>query len=400
MKVVHTIILFSIIVLMVQCTETSKNNPPLLTIERGDFEIIIPARGELQATKSTVINVPQKIRGGLILEWIEAENSMVKKDDVVLRFDGEDFRNRIASEQRNLTVIALDIAEKQAQLVFNKWQNTSLLETVIEEWNLTSTYSPADDRIFSRNEIEEARMDAVYLAKQRENVQENLDRYAEKAAAELQLLELKKQTYTMKLDQMKETLELLEVKAPHDGLFVYKRNWWGEKPMVGTTVWGGIPLAELPDLSTMEARVFVLESEAGGLEQELDAEITLDALARSRFRGKVKSVATLAQPRKKDIPINFFEVLIALDTTDNHVMKPGSQVSAKIFVEKQNSVIVIPNQALFVEEEETYVYVWKGDRFEKRIVQTSSRSITQTIISSGLDVGEQVALKQPESEDE
>jgi HlyD family secretion protein len=81
-------------------------------------------------------------------------------------------------------------------------------------------------------------------------------------------------------------------------------------------------------------------------------------------------------------------------------MKPGHQVKATIYVEQKEDVIAIPNQALFYENDQAAVYVKSGSRYKKRTVKIGTRSLTQTIVESGLDEGDVVALGKPAAEDQ
>jgi len=194
------------------------------------------------------------------------------------------------------------------------------------------------------------------------------------------------------VDQYREALNSLEIKAPHDGLFIYEKNWRGEKPRLGMTVWRGMKLGKLPDLNRMEAKVYALESEAAGLKSDLAAEVVLDAAPGETFSGKVTTIDSLAKPLERKSPLKYFEVKITLGTTDPQLMKPGSQVEAFIFVQQERDVISVPNQSLTFNEGQAYVNVKKSAGVEKRKVEIGARSLTRTIITKGLTEGETIFL--------
>ena len=80
----------------------------------------------------------------------------------------------------------------------------------------------------------------------------------------------------LQIAEAEQALQALEVRAPHDGIFVLQSTW-GRKPEVGQMVWRGNSVAEIPKPETMEARVYVLEADAGGLEEGLTATVVIDA---------------------------------------------------------------------------------------------------------------------------
>ena len=54
----------------------------------------------------------------------------------------------------------------------------------------------------------------------------------------------------------------MRVIAPHDGILVFPMNWRGEVLNIGDSAWPGQTVAEIPDLSQLQARVFVLWTQA------------------------------------------------------------------------------------------------------------------------------------------
>jgi len=54
----------------------------------------------------------------------------------------------------------------------------------------------------------------------------------------------------------------MHVKAPQDGIVIYKTGWRDEKKKVGELDWAGEKILELPDLSAMKAKGEVDEADA------------------------------------------------------------------------------------------------------------------------------------------
>ncbi|MCP4215483.1 MAG: HlyD family efflux transporter periplasmic adaptor subunit, partial [bacterium] len=179
---------------------------------------------------------------------------------------------------------------------------------------------------------------------------------------------------------------------PHDGLLIYQKNWRGDKPRVGQTIWGGRKLGKLPDLSSMEAKAFVLESEAAGLKEKLPVSIMLEAAPGKVFRGEITSIVSIAKPMEQQSPLKYFEVKVKIDNKDNYKMKPGSRLNAVIYVSKLENVITVPNQALFFHDEKVFVNVEDGSGFDEKVVEIGIRSLTKTVIKKGLEVGDRILL--------
>ena len=80
-------------------------------------------------------------------------------------------------------------------------------------------------------------------------------------------------------------------------MLILKRNWRGDTTRVGDNVWNGQPLAEIPDLSTMEAEVYVLEADAGGLKAGKPATVAVESAPGVTYPARIQRVDALAKPR-------------------------------------------------------------------------------------------------------
>ena len=147
----------------------------------------------------------------------------------------------------------------------------------------------------------------------------------------------------------------MEIKAPHDGLLVLRRNWMGQLPRVGEQLWPGQKIAEIPLLDTMEAEVFVLEVDGTGLEKGQKADITIEARPDITYHGKIKLVDKLAKPRDPGVPVQYFAVVLELDKTDREAMKPGQRVRATLILD-QSDALVVPRQAVVNKDGKNVVY--------------------------------------------
>jgi multidrug efflux pump subunit AcrA (membrane-fusion protein) len=369
-----------------------------MTVRKGVFEIVIPGFGQLQAVKATPISVPPQLRGRQTLAWLAPENSYVKKGEIVARLDANWYSQRILTEEFNISKLNLEIQKKQKELEKERNDLQGQLNITAVEKGMADIYGAKDESLYSQNKIIEDAIDLEYITIKSRHYERKKTKLEEKARAELQLLQLKKRTRQVKLQQYQEALSSLEIKAPHDGLFIFQRNWRGEEPRVGSNVWRGQKLGKLPDLTQLEAKIFVLESEAGGLKENLPASIALDAAPAVVYTGKVTTIEKIAKPIGRDeekSPLKYFEIKVTLDKTDPGVMKPGNQVKGLIFVQKQENVIAVPNQAIFFDDGNGFVQVKHSSNTEKRPVEIGTRSLTRTVISKGLEEGEKILLANP-----
>jgi len=304
------------------CGSTETDSIAAIVAKKNTFEIAIPAFGELKAVKSTPINVPNHLRGRQIISWLAPENSNVKKDEIVIRLDSSSYLERIKGEEFKIAKFNLDIQQKKRQLDKEKSELLSQLDITAIEKELTEVYAARDESLYSKHKIIEDQLDLDYLKQKTQHYNQKKSKLEKKAQAELQLLYAKKKTCQVKVDQYQKALDSLEIKAPHDGLFIYFTRW-SEKTRVGETVYRGRKLAELPDTSEMEAILQVLESEAAGLKKDLPVSITMDSAPDYVFYGKVIHVASIAKSLERESPLKYFEVKVKLDATKKELMLIG-----------------------------------------------------------------------------
>ena len=381
------------------CGAPGERSIASMTVRKSTFEIVIPGFGELQAVTSTPILVPSQLRRSQTLAWIAPENSYVKKGETVIRLDGNWYNEQIQQEEFNISKLDLEIRKKEKELAKQKNDLRGQLNITTIEKEMAELYGAKDETIYPRNKIIEDAVNLDYLKVKTRHFNRKKVKLEEKARAELQLLQLKRRTHQVKVDQYKSALKSLQIKAPHDGLFVYRRNWRGEEPRIGMAVWRGYKLGELPDLSKMEAKIHVLESEAGGLKEKLRVSVVMDSLPTEVYPGKVATVDKMAKPLDQESPLKYFEVKVNLDRTNPEIMKPGNQVKAFIFVEKQEEVIAVPNQALFFDDGKVYIHIKNGSTVEKREVEIGARSLTRTVVTRGVGEGEVILLGNPKKEE-
>jgi HlyD family secretion protein len=386
------------IILASTCGRKGAATMATLKVKKGPFEIAIPAVGELQAAKSTPIVVSPESRFSLLtIGWLAPEYSMVKSGDVVIRLASTELPNMLRSERAELAKIDLEIAQKEKQLEKEKNDLTGQISVTAVQRELADVYAARDETIFPRNKIIEDAIDLNYQTIRERHFEDQRAQLEKRTKAELQLLQSKARAHQVKITQIQNQLDNLDIRAPHDGMLIINKRWNGEKYHVGMNAYSGMKLAALPDLSVMEAKLFVLESEASGLKENLPVSMNLDYEPGRVFTGKIAGLDTIAKPLSEDSPLKYFETRVALDATDPRLMKPGVQIKATIFVERLADVIAVPNQALVYEQDKPFVMVRRGSRVQNRPVETGARSLTLTVVTKGLAAGEVILLGGPEA---
>lgn len=370
---------------------------PTYVVKSGDFVRTVTAEGNLKSAESTPLSPPRDLPGALKIAWLEKDGAPVSEGDVVVRFDPTDFEDALVAgsvRSRNVENRMFGTGTS-AQATRENLQRDSAQAQL--EWESAQNFQLTDEDIFSRRELIESMIDGDLALEKKEYAEDMIDVRQRLSRADRELLEIEKRKATLELDKAQKGLSALEIRAPHGGVVVFERDWRGELPTVGSTVWGGRAIAEIPNLDKMEAEVFVLEADAGGIAAGQKARVTLDSAPGRTFEGIVKRVDALARPRIRGVPVQYFGVIIEMDRTEPELMKPGARVNATIILEESENAIAIPRQALIELDGKTVVYRERGGKFEPVEVEVGSTSLGRAVVTSGLESGDRIALTDPKS---
>ncbi|HEV2856740.1 MAG TPA: HlyD family efflux transporter periplasmic adaptor subunit [Thermoanaerobaculia bacterium] len=375
---------------------SSEGDVPVVKVEPQDFVRQVPAQGNLQAVRATPIAVPPGVPGPFRIGWVAPDGSRVKQGDVVIRFDPSAIEKRLIDAGDDLREARLKMEKEQIDGLseVRKLERDAAMARI--EVENARQFQKKDALIFSKSEIIESDIDQE-LAREREVHAEAAQRTRQRlSGTEVALLQIKVRQADAKIQQARQGLQALSVTAPHDGVLILKRNWRGETTRVGDNVWNGQPLAEIPDLSTMEAEVYVLEADAGGLKPGRPATLTVESAPGVSYPARIARVDALAKPRVPGSPVQYFAVTLALDKTDPRVMKPGQRVQAVLRLDEKKDALLAPRQAVFDREGRTVVFRRKaGGGFEPVAVKLGPSTMGRVVVESGIQKGDVLAMRDP-----
>ncbi|RYV03217.1 hypothetical protein SOPP22_05580 [Shewanella sp. OPT22] len=384
--------------LLSACSNPESQGTLTIEVKESDFGIHIPAEGNLESTESTLITAPHSLRGRQSLVWLLPNFSNVKKGDVIARLDAKRTSFMLKKDKLDNQRSVFDGAMRASSDEIARKKLLQDKSVTATEKKLADTFFSDDERVYTKIEIIDQMRNQDYLDAKMDYLDWNTGQHNQKANAEQALIKLKQKGIQTKINRHETNLANLEIKAAHDGLFVYKKNWYDEYPAVGDAIFSRQTIGELPNTSSMQASLYALESESSGLKVGLKAIVYLDAYPNKPFEGEVIQVDSLAQPKDKGSPVNYFNFTVQLNETIPELMKQGRQVNAKVEVLASKRMLAVPSQSVFQHEDDYWVFVRVGDEFEKRKVTLGSRNLNRTEITSGLNESEVIALTQPAGE--
>ena len=394
---------------------------PVFTVESRPFQHRVTAEGRLEATHSTKLQVPREARRTVRLSWLAPEGSRLKQGDVVARFDGKSLREKLQDSRTDFESNQLELERSEIRSGVELGGLEKDLSVAELELEHAKRFQKTNTDVFSRRDILEDAIDGELAEDRKAHAQTSAGTRRSLAQTEQDLLTIQRRRVEMEIARAQDGLQALEIVAPHDGVLALAADWRGEKPAVGAEMWSGQEIGRIPDMSVMQAQVFVLEADAGGLAEGRTAEVVIEAHPEKVYEATIKSVAAVAKPRFPGSPVQYFEVTLEFEATDREIMKPGGRVTASLFLEDREQALVVPRQALFhglgneepaeplpptdgpegtsaparTMEDRAQVYVKNGSGFEVRSVVVGPTSLGQVVIEDGLEAGDVIALAEP-----
>ncbi len=212
-----------------------------------------------------------------------------------------------------------------------------------------------------------------------------------------------------RLDKLNEQVNLATITAPTDGLVVYATSLGRGRDMmmmgsdgplqVGREIRPNEMLIVLPDTTSMIASVRVHEALVGRIQPGQRVRITIDAINGETFLGTVESVGVLAEtggwrdPNRREYTVR---IGLDYDNTDGK-LKPSMRAEAEIMLGTVQDSLMVPVQAVFNEGPVRFVLVPRGSRYERVPVKIGRMSDTYAQIISGIEEGDQVLLREPDT---
>ena len=262
---------------------------------------------------------------------LAADGSQVKQGEVVLAFDGSELMKRmiekqslLKEKQSQLDKLLLELAERQRN------ETLSTAEAVSNREKAQRKTSQPEEIIggIAYRKLVVARQQAerrAALVVQRERLA------AEQRAQEKRLLTSEVAQLQREVQELQSSLAAMNVAAPRAGLMMHKSNWQGEKFDVGSQVWKGMSVAEIPDTATLAVRAQLPERELTRVRVGAPARIVIEGGAGSALRGRVAAIGRTVRSKSRVQPIPVIDVEIKLDDPQAK-LKPGQPVRVEVTV--------------------------------------------------------------------
>ena len=411
---------------------SSKSDVITAEVKPGKLAVIVKEKGNLEsaANKDTLCEV----EGGTTIIKILAEGTRVKEGDVVCELDSASLRDLLVNQK--ITTQQAEASYKQARLVREvaeyavkeyvegiykqdkatyqgqialakadqeraidrlKWSSDMLIKGYVSKATNIADVLTKQQADF---DLEQAQTQLEVLEKYTKEKQiKSLNSDVEKARAD----ELSKQS-SLELERSKEAklerqISKCILKAPGEGIVVFA-NESGRPGQTTVQIEEGAAVRErqkifsLPDITKMRVNTKVHESMVDRIKSDLRALVRVDAQANELIKGRVTTVAPMADANQQfGSDIKVYTTYIALEgDTAKLNLRPGMTAQVEILVAELDDVLSVPVQAILQFKGKDYVFVKRGDGFERIDVTLGISNDQHVEVKKGIKPNDLVAL--------
>lgn len=266
----------------------------------------IYGNGRIEATEVTV----SAEVGGRVLESALVEGRAVQANDLLVRLDEADLKTRFRQAEANAAAAQRAQAQVERQIVTARHH-----------------VQTADDELARYRKLRETGFVSAQMVDRVENQQREARGQVETLTAQQAQAAASREAAQREVELMHSQAGKTVIRAPGAGTILTKGIEAGELAAPGRTI------AVLADLTRIELKIYVPESEIGKIKLNDPARVRVDAFPQRTFDARVARVDPRAQFTPKDVHMPderarlVFGVVLAVDNPEGY-LKPGMPADA------------------------------------------------------------------------
>jgi HlyD family secretion protein len=387
--IVALVVAIALLLLALRPTRPDVGAPAL--VKRADLVLSVDVEGELAAVRSTEIGVPPVAEVDFKIAFLATEGQQVKKGDSVLRLDTEMLERQLAEKRAELEEAQKKVEQKQIELgmkLLDLEQQSAQARADLGRAQLKADV-PAE--VQQRLELEKALLDK----RGRERDLQNLDAEGRVTqaltGAELSSLRQQRDRAAGRVAALEVAIDKMNIRAPQDGIVIYRPNWRDEKKKVGDSVWFGEVVLALPDLTAMKGDGFVDEADGGPVREGQPVTLRLEARSDFDLPGKVAKIGRTVRQRSWRTPLKGYRVEIALEKTDPSFMRPAMRFRGEVETSRIPKLLLVPREAVFLRESGPVVWARRALGWSEVPVKLGRSNRRQVEVTDGVAEGDRLS---------
>ncbi|MCA9582543.1 MAG: efflux RND transporter periplasmic adaptor subunit, partial [Myxococcales bacterium] len=262
-----------------------------VAVDKGNLVFASSFYGEIQSAKSIPVHAPET-RGSdsFTIQTVLPDGTEVKEGDVVLTFDSGPMTDTLRTREMDLAVAKANEERERFALEREKLEldlGLKRQELLLEKAKLAVVEGV---NFISKVQLEKAKADVARAELELGLARDAVKGFERKRKATLEVQRIKVADAAAKVEETRQQLLDLDVKAPANGVIYapYTRmNWRRSKAAPGVVARSGDKILEIPDLENLEAHIFVRQRDASLLREGDQATVFAAVLPNQPIKGKV-----------------------------------------------------------------------------------------------------------------
>jgi HlyD family secretion protein len=382
----------ALVFLLASCSPSGKSR--VVRVSKGPFDIKIHATGQLQSAASFYVGCPSvEQMWRYTISFMAPEGKTVNVGDPILAFDSREVGQRLQLKQSELDTEMKELARMRLQE--EQTREDFILQREEAKVNAQKARQKADvpENFMAENEFKKLKMDYELAELQERLAVSRVENQNSGMKTRIHVQASKVATLQAEVDRLNRDIQKMNCTAPEPGIVVYTPDWNNKKKAVGDTCWMGENILELPDLSRMQMKAVILESQAGRVKAGQKADVRLDANPDRVFRGTVVSLGRIFRVKSDSQPAIVFDAVIDLSESDPQLMRPGMAAGVDITISSKENALQVAEAALVYQE--GGVAVRKKGRFSETLIPVTigARSAGVVEVLSGLSERDEVVIR-------
>jgi HlyD family secretion protein len=377
---------------------------PTAVVTKGTFIDYLQLRGEIKPLHSVVLTAPSS-GADLQIVQIARNGAPVNAGDVVVQFDTTTQQRTLEQKTSELKQAESEIEKAEADLR----RREQAAQTDLAQARMAAERARLD---LAQKEVKSPRdgekldlalADAQQHAKE---LEQKVDAERASAAAAVASARQKRDKALFDVRETERIIASMTMRAPTRGTITLLPNrraaamFSNSAPefRAGDRAFFGAPIAEIPDLTTVQMACHIDEAEHARVQTGRRALVRVDAVPNRELRGTLGEISLMAKPDfSMWPPTRNFDVIVTLEETDAR-LRSGMSAAARVELEHLPGVLIVPAAAVFQRGQAAIVYVVNGSAFDARTVSVLRRGREEIAIAAGVREGDRVATKGPEAE--
>jgi len=326
-------IVAAVAVLASGCFFGYRDAPKAPQTHRGTFINDMVLTGELNAAAGSTIAMPRLPSWQTSIKWMAADGSEVREGDRVVELDNGPIASNLDAKKQAVVQAEQELAQKQAEWAADVAQKELEAERKRVDFDKAKLDAAVPKEVVSLRDYEDRQTKFKRARVEYEKARDLLKAQKEAVRADGANLQVALDRARRELKEAEDAITALTLRAPRGGLMVIRDHpWEGRKLQVGDPAFVGMPIALIPEPTSLRVEAALADVDDGRVRVGMPARVVLDAYPSTTYTGRVTAISAVAQESARASLRRAFRVIVALDKIEPARMRPG--LSARVIIRR------------------------------------------------------------------